>query len=79
MRINFTIAACSLGRLLVARQGQVQSLAIDGRDGLGLAVTGWAQDRRGELYVLGNETGILSGLTGQVVRLGEPGEEDDDD
>ena len=68
-----------LGRLFVARGGQVQSLAIQGRDNLGLAVTGWAQDRRGELYVLGNTTGVLSGTTGQVVRLTASGERDDDD
>jgi glucose/arabinose dehydrogenase len=62
-----------LGRLFIARNGQTQELAIAGRASLGLAVTGWAQDSRGELYVLGNETGVLSGTTGQVVRLTDAG------
>jgi glucose/arabinose dehydrogenase len=68
-----------LGRVFVVRDGQPQELAIEGRNSLGLAVTGWAQDRRGELYVLGNETGVLSGTTGQVVRLTEAGDAGADD
>ena len=35
----------------------------------GIAVFGFAQDRRGELYVLGNTTGVLSGTTGTVLRI----------
>lgn len=67
-----------LGRLFVARQGKVMHLGIARRNGLGLAVTGWAQDRQGELYVLGNRTGVLSGHSGKVVRLIEPQERDGD-
>ena len=35
----------------------------------GLAIFGFARDAAGELYVLGNETGIVSGRTGVVKRL----------
>ncbi len=58
-----------LGRLFVHKGSGVSELNIAGAAGLGLAITGWAQDGRGELYVLGNTTGVLAGTTGQVVRL----------
>jgi glucose/arabinose dehydrogenase len=35
----------------------------------GIAVFGFAQDAAGELYVLGNQTGVVSGHTGVVERL----------
>ena len=35
----------------------------------GIAVFGFAQDAAGELYVLGNRTGVVSGRTGAVERL----------
>ena len=38
----------------------------------GIAVNGFAQDSRGELYVLGNTTGVLSGVTGTVLRISSP-------
>jgi glucose/arabinose dehydrogenase len=62
-----------LGRLFVVRDGRPQELAIQGRATLGLAVTAIAQDSRGEVYVLGNETGTFSGTTGVVARLTDPG------
>ena len=34
-----------------------------------LAIFGFARDADGELYVLGNETGIVSGSTGVLKRL----------
>jgi hypothetical protein len=41
----------------------------------GIAVFGFGQDRRRNLYVLGNTTGVLSGETGVVLRI-EGAEED---
>ena len=38
--------------------------------GLGLAVLGFGQDSQGEIYLLGNESGTLTGTTGQVLRFG---------
>ena len=35
----------------------------------GLAIFGFARDAGGELYVMGNETGVISGTTGVVKRL----------
>lgn len=53
-----------LGRLFVSHRSQVTSLPDPG-----IAVFGFAEDRRGELYVLGNTTGLLSGRTGTVLRI----------
>lgn len=55
------------GRLFVGRGSVVTSL----RDP-GIAVLGFAQDSSGELYVLGNKTGVLSGSTGTVLRITGP-------
>ena len=38
----------------------------------GFAIFGFARDAAGELYVLGNETGIVSGATGVVKRVTRP-------
>jgi glucose/arabinose dehydrogenase len=62
-----------LGRLFVASGREVQSLPDPG-----LAVFGFAQDAHGELYVLGNETGVLSGQTGTVLRLTDGNDARDD-
>lgn len=48
---------------------EVQSLTDKPLD---MHVLGFAQDANGELYVLGNQTGIPSGQTGQVRRLVAP-------
>jgi glucose/arabinose dehydrogenase len=61
--------AAPLGRLWVVKHGVLQSLRISGASSLGMAVFGFAQDSHGELYVLGNQTGVVAGTTGQVVRL----------
>jgi len=53
-----------LGRLFTNRGTTVVSL-----NDPGIAVFGFAQDRHGELYVLGNTTGVLSGQTGVVLAL----------
>lgn len=56
-----------LGRLFVGVGSRVESLPDPG-----IAVNGFAQDSRGELYVLGNTTGVLSGVTGTVLRISSP-------
>lgn len=56
-----------LGRLFVGRGSTVRALRNPG-----IAVFGFAQDSRGEVYVLGNKTGVLSGRTGTVLRIGRP-------
>jgi hypothetical protein len=56
--------ADDLGRLFISRNRTVRSL----RDP-GIAVMGFGQDHRGDIYVLGNETGVLSGNTGVVLRI----------
>ena len=56
-----------LGRLFVKKGSEVTSLPDPG-----IAVFGFAQDSRGELYVLGNKTGLLSGTTGTVLRITTP-------
>lgn len=53
-----------LGRLWVKAGDTVESLPDPG-----IAVFGFGMDRDGELYVLGNDTGVLSGTTGVVMRL----------
>ncbi len=64
--------AAPLGRLWVIRGSTVHALRISGRPSLGIAVFGFAQDAHGELYVLGNATGLVAGTTGQVLRLTSP-------
>jgi len=56
-----------LGRLFVGKGSSVTSLPDPG-----IAVFGFAQDSRGELYVLGNRTGLLAGETGKVLRITSP-------
>jgi len=56
-----------LGRLFVGKGSAVTSLSDPG-----IAVFGFAQDSHGELYVLGNKTGVLAGTTGTVLRITSP-------
>ena len=52
----------------------LSEIKIKGREtGLGLAVLGFGQDSEGELYLLANQTGTLTGKTGQVLRFGPAG------
>ena len=44
-------------------------MRLAGRDELGLSLLGFGQDANGELYVLGNTTGVPFGDTGVVLRL----------
>lgn len=63
--------ASPLGRLWLVRDGVLKALRVKGNEpGMaGIAVNGFAQDGYGELYVLGNETGVLQGHTGKVVQI----------
>ncbi len=58
---------------VVKRNGIKKSKAMEfrfeDRDRLGLAVLGFGEDATGELYVLGNETGVPFGSTGVVLRI----------
>ena len=47
----------------------MRELTAANRNPLALAVLGWAQDQRGEIYLLANGTGTLTGTTGMVLRL----------
>jgi glucose/arabinose dehydrogenase len=58
------------------KNSKIQEFQIAGRDRLGLAVLGFGQDASGEIYVLGNETGVPFGTgsgfgtpTGVVLRI----------
>ncbi|MBQ5950186.1 PQQ-dependent sugar dehydrogenase [Massilia sp. ST3] len=58
------------GHLFVlGRNNRVEKLVPVNRVPFGLAVLGFAQDQRGELYVLANGTGTLLGKTGVVMKL----------
>jgi glucose/arabinose dehydrogenase len=48
---------------------QVRELVARNRNPLALAVLGWVQDARGEIYLLANGTGTLNGATGMVLRI----------
>ena len=58
------------------KNSKIQEFQIAGRDRLGLAVLGFGQDASGEIYVLGNETGVPFGAgdefdipTGVVLKI----------
>jgi glucose/arabinose dehydrogenase len=58
------------GHLFVlGRNNRVENLVPVNRNPLGMAVLGFAQDARGELYLLANGTGTLLGKTGVVMKL----------
>jgi glucose/arabinose dehydrogenase len=57
---------------------KIEQLNIQGRSQLGLAVLGFAQDHKGDLYLLANQTGTLLGITGVVLRLTSISAEDED-
>lgn len=61
------------GHLFVlGRNNQVENLAPVNRSPLNMAVLGFGQDARGELYLLANGTGTLLGKTGVVMKLTRP-------
>jgi hypothetical protein len=53
----------------LGRSNEVEELVAVNRHPLDLAVLGFGQDREGELYLLANGTGTLSGKTGVVMRI----------
>ncbi len=58
------------GRLFaLTRRGSIRELLLGGTAPLGRAVLGFAEDARGELYVLASSTGNVTGETGVVLRL----------
>jgi glucose/arabinose dehydrogenase len=71
---DYTGALPASGHLFVlGPSNQVQELLATNRNPLALAVLGFAQDQQGELYLLANGTGTLSGMTGAVLRIVAPG------
>jgi glucose/arabinose dehydrogenase len=54
---------------VIGRNNQIEHLVPINRDPFDLAVLGFGQDERGELYVLANDTGSLLGNTGMVMKL----------
>jgi glucose/arabinose dehydrogenase len=61
------------GHIMALFGNQPEYLAITGRPtGLGLFVLGFARDFHGEIYVLGNTSGLVTGTTGQVLKLTRP-------
>jgi glucose/arabinose dehydrogenase len=54
---------------VLGRNNRVENLVPVNRSPLGMAVLGYAQDARGELYLLANGTGTLLGKTGVVMKL----------
>jgi glucose/arabinose dehydrogenase len=64
------IGASVAGHMFVLdANNQVRELVARNRNPLALAVLGWVQDARGEVYLLANGTGTLTGTTGMVLRL----------
>jgi glucose/arabinose dehydrogenase len=47
----------------------IESLQLQGQSSLGLAMFGFGEDARGEVYVMGSETGVFKGTTGRVLRI----------
>jgi glucose/arabinose dehydrogenase len=54
------------------RKSPLAEIRIQGQQSLGLFLLGFGQDAQGELYVLGNTTGIPFGSTGGVWRIEAP-------
>ena len=58
------------GRLFTLEDDlSISELQVLGRDGLELFLLGFGQDRRGEIYVLANSTGVPFGVTGVVLKI----------
>ena len=71
---DFARTFSSDGRLFyLDAANAIRELTIQGQPGgLGYALMGFGQDTNGELYVLGNTTGVPSGTTGVVLRIAPP-------
>ena len=51
------------------KTSKILEIRLAGQDQLGLSLLGFGQDANGELYVLGNMTGVPFGETGVILRL----------
>jgi hypothetical protein len=72
------IGEAAAGHMFVLdKHNQVTELIAANRNPLALAVLGWVQDHRGEIYLLANETGTLNGATGKVLKLKAIGDNSD--
>ncbi len=59
-----------LGRLFhLTQDGSIAELEPVGQDGLGYRITGFGQDRKGELYVMGQPGFAPVGTNGVVQRI----------
>jgi glucose/arabinose dehydrogenase len=66
-------AKVASGHIMALFGDTPEYLTVAGRPGaLGLFVLGFARDTHGEIYVLGNTTGLVTGITGQVLKLTQP-------
>ena len=73
------IGEAAAGHMFVLSSNNVVTeLMAANRKPLALAVLGWVQDHRGEIYLLANGTGTLNGVTGVVLKLKEVHDNDDD-
>ncbi len=64
------IGASVAGHMFVLdSNNQVRELVAANRNPLALAVLGWLRDQHGEIYLLANGTGTLTGTAGTVYRL----------
>jgi glucose/arabinose dehydrogenase len=67
------IGEAAAGHLFtLGRNNEVQELVATNRHPLDVAVLGFGRDREGELYLLANGTGTLTGKTGTVLKIVEP-------
>jgi len=58
------------GRLLgMGRQGRIVEIPIEGQDNLEIFLLGFGEDADGELYVMGNTTGVPFEDTGAVLKI----------
>jgi glucose/arabinose dehydrogenase len=65
----FSPPAGSGGLFYLQRNNTIHRFRFVDRENLGYATLGFGQDAEGEIYVLGNQTGIPFGDTGAVLRL----------
>jgi glucose/arabinose dehydrogenase len=74
------IGEAAAGHMFVlGANNQVTELIAANRNPLALAVLGWVQDHRGEIYLLANGSGTLNGKTGLVLKLKAADDDKDDD
>ncbi|MDB5918845.1 MAG: hypothetical protein JWR40_3079, partial [Massilia sp.] len=67
------IGEAAAGHLFtLGRNNEVQELVATNRHPLDVAVLGFGRDREGELYLLANGTGTLTGKTGTVLKIVGP-------